>query len=305
VGYPERGRGKRGTRSWKTRHLVIQPHRLDNQENVLSQRLPMTQTAKMTVPKFLDRKKHGGKLCVLTAYDYPTARLLDQAGVDAILVGDTLAMVVQGHDNTLPVTLEEMIYHAKMVGRAASRALVIVDLPFPTFHLGAHKAIELAGRVLKETHAAAVKLEGGIDQVPVIQALTAAGIPVMAHIGLRPQTIHAMGTYRIQRNRQQLLEDAKAAEQAGAFSIVLECIPESIANEITQHLSIATIGIGAGPHCDGQVLVFHDLVGLTSGYVPSFVKQYADLQGTITRAVGDWCNDVRQGEFPDANHSFH
>lgn len=262
------------------------------------------QKKRLTVPGFVDLKKASRKICVLTAYDFPTARLLDDAGVDAILVGDSMAMVIQGHDTTLPVTLDEMIYHGEMVARAAKSSMVIVDLPFPTFHMGVHKAVELAGRVLKETQCQAVKLEGGQDQQEVIAGLVAAGIPVMAHVGLRPQSVHAMGGYKIQRDEKQLLADALAAQSAGAFGIVLECIPEQIATRITAELDIPTIGIGAGANCDGQVLVIHDLLGLTSGYVPTFVKQYANLGQTIRDAVGNWCQEVRDGEYPDAKHSF-
>ena len=241
---------------------------------------------------------------MLTAYDFTMARFLDQAGVDILLVGDSMAMVVQGHENTLPVTLDEMIYHAEMVGRAANRALVVVDMPFPTNHLGVHQAIAAAGRVLKETRCQAVKLEGGADQAEVIRALVGAGIPVMAHVGLRPQSVHTMGGYKIQRNQDQLLADAQAAEAAGAFSIVLECIPKSSAKTVTNQLRIPTIGIGAGNDCDGQVLVSHDVLGLTSGYVPSFVRQYANLNEVIIHAVRDWCDDVRHNKFPDSEHSF-
>lgn len=262
------------------------------------------QKRKITVPGFVALKSSGTRICVLTAYDYPTARLLDDAGVDAILVGDSMAMVVQGHDTTLPVTLDEMIYHGKMVVRATRSALVIVDLPFPTFHMGVHKAIELAGRVLKETSCQAVKLEGGKDQQEVIAGLVSAGIPVMAHVGLRPQNVHAMGGYRIQRDSDALMADALAAQEAGAFAVVLECIPREIAARITAKLTVPTIGIGAGPDCDGQVLVIHDLLGMTSGYVPTFVKQYANLAETINGAVSAWCRDVRGGTYPDEKHSF-
>lgn len=241
---------------------------------------------------------------MLTAYDYPFARLLDEAGVDTLLVGDSMAMVVQGHENTLPVTLDEMIYHAEMVGRAARRALVIVDLPFPINHQGVHQTVEAAGRILKQTRCQAVKLEGGAEQAEVITALVSAGIPVMAHVGLRPQSVHTMGGYRVQRDGERLMEDARAAESAGAFGIVLECIPAPLAAELTAALSIPTIGIGAGPDCDGQVLVLHDLLGLTEGRVPSFVKPYADLRGTINAAVNEFCREVRVGDFPDADHSF-
>ncbi|MCI0361797.1 MAG: 3-methyl-2-oxobutanoate hydroxymethyltransferase [Planctomycetaceae bacterium] len=235
---------------------------------------------------------------MLTAYDYPTAAVLDTAGIDAILVGDSMSMVVQGHETTLPVTLDEMIYHAEMVGRAVEHALVIVDLPFPTNHLGVHSAIESAGRILKQTRCQAVKLEGGADQADVIAGLVAAGIPVMAHVGLRPQSVHQMGGYRVQRDAQRLLADARAAQEAGAFAVVLECIPNQTAAEITAALKIPTIGIGAGAQCDGQVLVTHDLLGFTSGYVPKFVKQYADLKSVISGAVAQYRQDVQEGRFP-------
>ncbi|MGY8769379.1 MAG: 3-methyl-2-oxobutanoate hydroxymethyltransferase [Pirellulales bacterium] len=260
--------------------------------------------SRVTVPKLVEMKAAGKKISILTAYDYPTARLLDEAGVDAILVGDSMSMVVQGHDTTLPVTLDEMIYHGEMVARAVDHALVIVDMPFPSYLLGVHKAIENAGRILKETGAQAVKLEGGADQADVIAGLCAAGIPVMAHVGLRPQLVHRMGGYKVQRDEHQLIEDAVAAEHAGAFSIVLECVPKSLAAKITEKLTIPTIGIGAGDQCDGQVLVVNDMLGLTEGYVPRFVKQYANLRETISSAVKQFCEDVQQGSFPDDEHSF-
>lgn len=263
-----------------------------------------SRNSRITVPKFTQMKADGQKISMLTAYDFTMAAMLDDAGVDSILVGDSMAMVVQGHDTTLPVTLDEMIYHAKMVGRAVNRALTIVDLPFPTNHLGIHKCIEMAGRVLKETNCQAVKLEGGAEQGEVIQALVSAGIPVMAHVGLRPQSVHTMGGYKVQRDEEILLEDATAAENAGAFGIVLECIPNDLAQKVTQKLKIPTIGIGAGPHCDGQVLVINDLLGLPSAYVPRFVKQYADLKTTIKDAATLYCDEVRSGEFPSAEHSF-
>jgi 3-methyl-2-oxobutanoate hydroxymethyltransferase len=202
------------------------------------------------------------------------------------------------------VTLDEMIYHAEMVGRAVHSALTIVDLPFPTNHLGVHSAIDSAGRILKETRCQAVKLEGGADQADVIAGLVSAGIPVMAHVGLRPQSVHQMGGYRVQRDAERLHADARAAEAAGAFSLVLECVPSAVAAEITRNVKIPTIGIGAGPHCDGQVLVIHDLLGLTSGYVPKFVRQYANLQEIITSAATRYRDDVRSGQFPGAENEF-
>jgi 3-methyl-2-oxobutanoate hydroxymethyltransferase len=241
---------------------------------------------------------------MLTAYDYPIAELVDAAGIDGILVGDSLSMVVQGHDNTLHVTLDEMIYHAEIVGRAVRRALVVVDMPFPTYHLGIHRAVECAGRILKETRCQAVKLEGGRDQAEVIAALVAAGIPVMAHVGLRPQSIHTMGSYKVQRDEQRLLQDASAAEDAGAFAVVLECIPAKLAARLTRQLRIPTIGIGAGPDCNGQVLVIHDMLGLTAGYVPRFAKQYASLKSTVLDAITRYRDEVRDGSFPSSDHTF-
>jgi 3-methyl-2-oxobutanoate hydroxymethyltransferase len=259
----------------------------------------------ITVPQFTAMKAAGRKITMLTAYDYPTASLVDAAGIEGILVGDSLGMVVQGKSSTLPVTLDEMIYHAEIVGRAARHALVVCDLPFPSFHLGSHKAIESAGRVLKETRCQAVKLESGVEQAEVIAALVSAGIPVMAHCGLRPQGVHQMGGYRVQRDEEQLLADAKAAQQAGAFSIVLECIPAALADRVTAELSIPTIGIGAGAGCDGQVLVLHDMLRLGPGDgLPRHVKAYADLKAVIGQAVTRYRDEVRNGSFPGKEQTF-
>lgn len=241
---------------------------------------------------------------MLTAYDFGMARALDRAGADVLLVGDSLAMVVQGEDTTLPVTVDEMIYHARMVARAAQRAMVVVDMPFPENHLGPQHAVACAARLIKETGAQAVKLEGGADQAQVISAIVAAGIPVMGHVGLRPQSVHLMGGYRIERDGDKVLADALSAQNAGAFAVVLECIPAADAARVSAELAVPAIGIGAGPDCDGQVLVIHDLLGLTTGHVPAFVRPYARLGDEIQRAVGEWCGDVRSGRFPDADHSF-
>ena len=264
----------------------------------------VSKSNRITVPDFLTMKAAGKKISILTAYDYPMASLLDSTGIEGILVGDSMSMVVQGHETTLPVTLDEIIYHAEMVGRAVQHALVIVDMPFPTNHLGVHRAIENAGRILKETRCQAVKLEGGADQAEVIAGLVAAGIPVMAHVGLRPQSVHAMGGYKVQRDRERLLNDARSAQDSGAFAIVLECIPSTIAAELTTTLRIPTIGIGAGPDCDGQVLVVNDMLGLTSGYVPRFVKTFAKLGEAVTQAVGQFRDEVRDGTFPSKEQSF-
>lgn len=261
-----------------------------------------TVTKRLTVPKFTAMKHSGQKIAMITAYDYTMAALVDAAGVDGILVGDSLAMVVQGHANTLPVTMDQMIYHAEMVGRAVQRALVVVDMPFLSYQLGVHKAVENAGRVLKETHCQAVKLEQGPEQAEVTAALVATGIPVMAHFGLRPQNIHQLGGFSVQRDREQLLRDAKTAEQAGAFAILLECIPAELAAEVSAAVSVPTIGIGAGAGCDGQILVLHDVLGL--GRVPRHAKAYANLQQAASEAVRQYCQEVRQGTFPGPEQSF-
>ncbi len=259
---------------------------------------------RLTVTDFLKMKSSGEKITMLTAYDFSTASMLDASGVDMLLVGDSLAMVVQGHENTIPVSLEEMIYHGEMVARAAKRAFVVVDIPFPMNHHGVHEAVKAAGRILKKTGCQAVKLEGGAEQANVIRAMVNAGIPVIAHVGLRPQAVHAMGGYKVQRDRDELMTDAMAAQEAGAFCVLIECVPAEIAKELTETLRVPTIGIGAGVGCDGQVLVINDMLGMTSGYVPSFVKAYLNLQQQITQAVGEWCEDVKNSTFPDEDHSF-
>lgn len=265
----------------------------------------MSNTSKpVTVPRFMAAKSEGRKLAMITAYDFLWAGLFDAAGVDSILVGDTLGMVVQGHSTTLPVTVEEIIYHTEMVSRAVRRALVIADMPFMSFQESPQQAVKNAGRIIKQSGAAAVKLEGGVTQAKTIAALNAADIPVVAHIGMKPQSVRKLGSMgRIQRDEQQLLDDARAAQDSGAFSIVLELIPQRIAEVITNELEIPTIGIGAGPHCDGQVLVSCDMLGLTDGFQPKFLKHYAQLGKAATQAVRDYVSEVREGIFPDAAHS--
>jgi 3-methyl-2-oxobutanoate hydroxymethyltransferase len=258
----------------------------------------------MTVPRFVRAKQRGEKLAVLTGYDHLWAGILDESGVDAILVGDSMGMVVQGKSSTLPVTLDEIIYHAEMVCRAVKHALVIVDLPFLTFNISPEEAIRNAGEIIKRTGATAVKLEGGVNQAETIRRMCNAEIPVMAHVGMKPQSMLKYGGMnRIQRDREQLLNDAKAAADAGAFGIVLELIPREIAKEITATVAIPTIGIGAGPDCDGQVLVTPDMLGLTTGFNPKYLKRFTDLRSQATQAFRDYISEVREGKFPDAEHS--
>jgi len=251
---------------------------------------------KMTVPKVLE-KKGKEKLTMLTAYDYPSARLVDEAKMDMILVGDSLGTVIYGHENTLSVTLEEMLRHTEIVARASEYSLIIGDMPFLSYQVSAEQAVLSAGRFLKESKAHAVKLEGGEEMVPQISAIVRAGIPVVGHIGLTPQSIHAMGSYRMfgktEKERALLLRAAIAVEKAGAFALVLECIEPELAGEITQALGIPTIGIGSGDRCDGQVLVFHDLVGLTLGHVPKFVRPHADVKNNIREALLKYQAEVK------------
>jgi len=258
----------------------------------------------VTVPEFLAAKARGQKLVMLTAYDYTMARLLDEAGVDALLVGDSLGMVVQGNANCLSVTLEEMIYHTRLVAKGARRALVISDMPFMSYQTSVEDAVRNAGRLVKEGGAHAVKLEGGVRMADRIAAIVRADIPVMAHVGLTPQSIRRIGGFRVQRDGERLLEDARAAEAAGAFSVVVECVPAEIAGQITAVLRIPTIGIGAGAACDGQVLVVHDMLGLYNDFRPKFVKTFADLAAEIGRAVKEYCLEVRDCQFPASEHEF-
>jgi len=237
-------------------------------------------------------------ISMVTAYDWPTGRLADEAGVDCVLVGDSVTMVVAGRSSTIPATLEQMIYHGEIVGRAVTRAMVVVDLPFPLQHLGVRTAIEACARILKETGCQGVKLEGTAGQADVIAGIAAAGIPVMGHVGLRPQAVHQLGGYRMQRDIDRLMADAEAAARAGAFAVLLECIPQEAAAAITRSLDVPTIGIGAGPHCDGQVLVMHDLVGLSLGRVPRFARAYADVKGSMAAAIARWRQDVEERTFP-------
>jgi 3-methyl-2-oxobutanoate hydroxymethyltransferase len=265
--------------------------------------------SKVTVPIILERKLHGERITCLTAYDYPTARLVDGAGIDMVLVGDTLAQTVLGYESTVPVTVDEMLHHAKAVRRAVRRALLIVDLPFGSYHTEPERAVEAAIRYLKEGGAESVKLEGGRRRADVIRRLVDAEIPVMGHVGLTPQSLHSQGGYRVQgktvESAAEVLADAQAVEDAGAFAIVLEGLPRELAAVITRRLRIPTIGIGAGPECDGQVLVFHDLVGLSFQHPAKFVRPYANLSDALRQALARYREDVLSGNYPDDGESYH
>ena len=276
---------------------------------------PRAGNGKITVPDIQSRKFNSGlpetnkKITCLTAYDYPTARLLDEAGVEILLVGDSLGMVVLGYDSTLPVTLEEMLHHTRAVRRGTKRALLVADMPYGSFHVSIDESIRNAMRLVKEGGAEAVKIEGGERRIELIARLVEAEIPVMGHVGLTPQSVNALGGFRVQGKSadaaRQLERDARAVESAGAFSVVLESVPRELAARITETLRIPTIGIGAGPDCDGQVLVFHDLVGLTMGHKPKFARQYVNLGAEISRAAEAFCRDVRASSFPSDAESFH
>lgn len=264
---------------------------------------------RLTISDLLEKKRQGKKISMLTAYDYYTARLADEAKIDVVLVGDSLGMVVQGRKDTLPVTVDEMIYHTKAVNRGAGRALIVTDLPFMSYQAGVTEAMKNAGRIMKESGAGAVKLEGGKRVLPQVKALVDAGIPVMGHLGLTPQSVNQFGGFKVQaRDRAQaveLLEDALALQEAGAFCLVLETVPLELAEIVTERLDIPTIGIGAGPYCDGQVLVFHDLLGFDDSFKPKFVRQYANLNQIIIRAIREYISDIENGNFPADKESFH
>ncbi len=266
-------------------------------------------SAKVTVSTLLEKKRNRQPITCLTAYDYVAARLVDEAGIDIVLVGDSLAQAVLGYENTLPVTMDEMLHHTKAVRRGLRRALLVADMPFGTYHSSCDRAILNAARFLKEGGAEAVKMEGGQKRYEVIRKVVEAEIPVMGHIGLTPQSIHAMGGYKVQGRSlaeiEQLMKDATALDHAGVFSIVLEGIPREVAQLITDEVSVPTIGIGAGPDCDGQVLVYHDLLGLNLGQTAKFVRQYADVGGLIREALTAYKKDVEQGAFPGDAESYH
>ena len=263
---------------------------------------------KNTAVTFKQAKEKGEKLTMLTAYDYTTAKLVDEAGIHSILVGDSLGMVCLGYEDTLSVTMEDMIHHTKAVARGAKEALVIADMPFMSYQTSVYDAVTNAGRLVKEGHAQAVKLEGGQDMCPQIEAIVKASIPVCAHIGLTPQSIHAFGGFKVQGKGEEaakkLLEEAKAVEEAGAFAVVMECVPEALAKLITEKISIPTIGIGAGAGCDGQVLVYQDMLGMYPDFVPKFVKVFAGVGDEMRKGFAAYKKAVQEGSFPAAEHTF-
>lgn len=257
---------------------------------------------------FLKMKENGEKIAVLTAYDFPAAKQAEKAGVDMILVGDSLGMVVLGYESTIPVTLEDMIHHGKAVRRGALDTFIVVDMPFMSYHLSVRDTLINGARIIQETGAHAVKVEGADEVIDGIEALTKAGIPVMAHLGLTPQSVAVLGGYKVQgknaETARKLIEDAKKCEQAGAFAIVLECVPKQLAKEVSECLSIPTIGIGAGIHTDGQVLVYHDVLSYGVERVPKFVKKYSNINIDMEQGLTDYVNEVKQGVFPGEEHSF-
>lgn len=263
---------------------------------------------KNTTKSLLERKARGEKVSMLTAYDYTTARIVDEAGLDMVLVGDSLGMTMEGYDNTIPVTTEEMIVYGRSVARACSHALVVMDMPFMSYQISPQQALESAGKIMKETMADCVKLEGGKDVCPQIRAITAAGIPVCAHIGMTPQSVHAMGGFKVQgrgeENARRIFEDALAVQEAGAFAVVLECVPPKLAGLITETLRILTIGIGAGPDCDGQVLVYQDMLGMTQGHTPKFVRKFAEIGQDMKAAFSEYDRAVKEKQFPLQEHAF-
>lgn len=263
---------------------------------------------KVTIAELHEKKQKQQKITMVTAYDYPTARILDQVGIDTILVGDSLANVVLGYESTVPVTMDEMLHHCRAVARGVNSGFIIGDMPFLSYQVSYEKAVENAGRFIKEAGCDAVKLEGGSDMAPVVKAIVRAGIPVCAHIGLTPQTATMLSGYRVQgksaKSARKLIQSAKDLEEAGAFMIVFECIPDFLASRITGELKIPTIGIGAGKDCDGQVLVYHDIVGLFDRFTPKFVRQYINLTPMIKEAIAKYKADVEAGKFPGPEHSF-
>lgn len=263
---------------------------------------------KKTILDFKKAKENNERISMLTAYDYSSAKLIDEAGIDAILIGDSLGMVSLGYEDTLSVTMEDMIHHTKAVARATKNALVVADLPFMSYQTSVYDAVYNAGRLIKEGRAHAVKLEGGIEMYDRIEAIVKSSIPVMAHIGLTPQSVNALGGFKVQGKDEKaakaLIEAAKAVEKAGAFAVVLECVPAKLAEIVTKELNIPTIGIGAGAQCDGQVLVYQDMIGMFSGFTPKFVKKYANIGDMMKKAFEEYNKEVKSGSFPSQEHTF-
>ena len=264
---------------------------------------------KKTIKDLMKMKKEAKRVSMITAYDYYMSKLVDEAGIDVILVGDSLGMVVQGRETTLPVTVNDMIYHTQAVCRGAKNALIVADLPFMSYQVGVEKAVENAGKIMKESGAGAVKIEGGSSVLPQIKAIIKAGIPVMGHLGLTPQSVNQFGGFKVQgknsKNANKIIDDAFLLQEAGVFSIVLETVPLELAKIITDKIDIPTIGIGAGPYCDGQVLVLQDLLGIDQGFKPKFVRRYANIQHIIDQAVSNYIKDVKNNNFPEDKESFH
>ncbi len=265
-------------------------------------------TRKVTTHRLVEMKQRGEKLSMLTSYDYTTAQIVDGAGVDVILVGDSASNVMAGNWTTLPITLDQMIYHGKSVVRGVKRALVVVDMPFGTYQTSEYEAVTNAIRIMKETHADAIKLEGGVEIIDAVKKIIAAGIPVMGHLGLMPQSINKYGTYNVRAKNdeeaEKLLSDARLLEEAGCFAIVLEKIPAALAEKVSQELTVPTIGIGAGSGTDGQVLVIADMLGMTKGFSPRFLRRYADLHTVMTEAISHYVDDVKNQDFPNANEQY-
>jgi len=274
----------------------------------MSTEFPSQKRDKVTTQTVVDMKRHGEKISMLTAYDFTMAGIIDGAGVDVILVGDSASNVMAGHETTVPMTMDQMIYHTQCVVRGVDRALVIADLPFMSYQVTTKEALKSAGRMMKEAGAHAVKMEGGDPISNTVKRIVEAGIPVMGHLGLTPQSIYQFGTYKVRAKEEQeadqLLKDAKILEEAGVFSIVLEKIPSGLAKRVTESVSVPTIGIGAGPHCDGQVLVLHDMLGLNKDFSPRFLRRYADLHSEMDSAVKGYIDDVKSGDFPNEDEQY-
>jgi 3-methyl-2-oxobutanoate hydroxymethyltransferase len=265
---------------------------------------------KVNIPFLHKKKEKGEKIVALTAYDFPLAKIVDESGIDLILVGDSLGMVVLGYENTLPVSMDEMIHHTKAVVRGSKRAFIVGDMPYFSFHLSKEETVANASRFLKEAGANAVKIEGATKKrLKLVEALCEAEIPVMGHVGLTPQSIQRLGKFMVRgkdvKGARKIIQDALNLEKAGVFSVILECIPMELAKVITEKLKVPTIGIGAGPHCDGQILVFHDLVGFSNGYLPKFVRKYVDIHEVLTGAMESYASDVKEGKFPNDRYAYH